>query len=44
MWISNLPAGSGSSGSLSVCSGSVLAEVFDALGDRGSGDITTIYV
>jgi hypothetical protein len=44
MWISHLPAGSGLSGSLSVCSGAVLAEEIDTAGDKGSGDTTTIYV
>jgi hypothetical protein len=40
MWISHLPACSGLSGSLSVCSGTVLAEEFDAVGDKGLGDTT----
>ena len=44
LWISHLPAGCGLSLSLSVCSGTVLAEEFDAVGVKGSGDTKTIYV
>jgi hypothetical protein len=44
MWISHLPDGSGLSGYSSVLSGAVLAEEIDSVGDKWSGDITTIYV
>jgi hypothetical protein len=40
MWISHLPAGSGLSGSLAVCSGAVSAEEFGTVGDKWSGDTT----
>jgi hypothetical protein len=44
MWVSHLPASSGLSEYSSVLSGAVLAEEIDAVGDKGSGDTTTIYV